>query len=59
MISAAAGLRTSAGRSRSELTVLCVHTHSSRVAEILPNLEVRMGRAEYGVLQVQPGVPVV
>ena len=35
------------------LTVLCGHTHSPGIAQILPNLEVRTGHAEYGVLQVQ------
>lgn len=33
-------------------TVLCGHTHSSGVSQILPNLEVRTGAAEYG----RPGV---
>jgi 3',5'-cyclic AMP phosphodiesterase CpdA len=36
------------------MTVLCGHTHSPGVARIRPNLEVRTGGAEYGVLRLQP-----
>jgi hypothetical protein len=31
-----------------KLTVLCGHTHSSGVANILPNLCIKTGSAEYG-----------
>lgn len=37
----------------SHLTVLCGHTHSSGVADILPNLVVRTGKAEYGQPEIQ------
>ena len=39
--------------SATEMTVLCGHTHSSGVAEILPNLRVKTGRAEYGHPEIQ------
>lgn len=42
-----------------QLSVLCGHTHSPGVAHILPNLEVRTGGAEYGVLRVQPDLIVL
>ena len=38
------------------LTVLCGHTHTPGVAQLLDNLLVRTGRAEYGVLRMQPDV---
>jgi 3',5'-cyclic AMP phosphodiesterase CpdA len=43
-------------RPESHLTVLCGHTHSPGVVQILPNLEVRTGRAEYGAPALQPDV---
>ncbi len=36
-----------------EMTVLCGHTHSFGQCEVLPNLKVVTGNAEYGVPQVQ------
>lgn len=36
-----------------QLTVLCGHTHSSGEAQILPNLHVLTGGAEYGKPQIQ------
>jgi predicted phosphodiesterase len=36
-----------------QLTVLCGHTHSSGVANILPNLSVNTGSAEYGRPRLQ------
>ncbi|MBZ0282206.1 MAG: metallophosphoesterase [Anaerolineae bacterium] len=36
-----------------QLTVLCGHTHSSGEAQILPNLRVLTGGAEYGKPQIQ------
>ncbi|HSA30508.1 MAG TPA: metallophosphoesterase [Candidatus Omnitrophota bacterium] len=36
-----------------EMTVLCGHTHSFGQCEVLPNLKVVTGRAEYGVPQIQ------
>lgn len=36
-----------------EITVFCGHTHSSGTAEILPNLIVHTGEAEYGSPQIQ------
>jgi 3',5'-cyclic AMP phosphodiesterase CpdA len=36
------------------LTVLCGHTHGAGRAQILPNLEVLTGAAEYGAPEVQP-----
>jgi len=36
-----------------QLTVLCGHTHHAGVAQILPNLRVLTGSAEYGAPQVQ------
>jgi hypothetical protein len=33
----------------SQMEILCGHTHSAGVAQILPNLVVRTGRAEYCV----------
>jgi len=35
------------------LTVLCGHTHSPGVANILSNLQVKTGSAEYGQPRVQ------
>lgn len=35
------------------ITVLCGHTHGAGAAEILPNLEVRTGGAEYGEPRIQ------
>jgi 3',5'-cyclic AMP phosphodiesterase CpdA len=40
------------------LTVLCGHTHSSGVARILPNLEVRTGHATYGFPCIQDEIVV-
>jgi 3',5'-cyclic-AMP phosphodiesterase len=37
-----------------ELTVLCGHTHGEGRAEILPNLRVLTGGAEYGTPALQP-----
>jgi predicted phosphohydrolase len=39
------------------IEVLCGHTHNPGVAEILPNLIVRTGGAEYGAPEVQPPIP--
>jgi hypothetical protein len=36
-----------------KLTVLCGHTHSQGVADILPNLQVKTGGAEYGRPRLQ------
>ena len=36
-----------------EMTVLCGHTHSAGEAQILPNLRVLTGGAEYGRPEVQ------
>jgi hypothetical protein len=36
-----------------QMTVLCGHTHSAGVAQILPNLEVKAGAAIYGKPSVQ------
>lgn len=36
-----------------EMIVLCGHTHSSGQCEILPNLKVVTGKAEYGAPQIQ------
>jgi Icc protein len=38
------------------MTVLCGHTHSSGLVQILPNLEVRTAGAEYGAPRPQPAV---
>ncbi len=35
------------------MTVLCGHTHSSGVVQILENLSVRTGAAEYGEPKLQ------
>ncbi|HEV3141310.1 MAG TPA: metallophosphoesterase [Vicinamibacterales bacterium] len=40
------------------LTVLCGHTHSAGVAQILPNLEVRTGHATYGAPCIQDVIDV-
>ena len=40
-------------RKGSQLTVLCGHTHNEGVAQILPNLRVLTGSAEYGAPHVQ------
>ena len=40
-------------RPNCQLTVLCGHTHHEGVAQILPNLRVLTGSAEYGVPHVQ------
>jgi hypothetical protein len=42
-----------AGYPECKLTVLCGHTHSSGVANILPNLCVKTGSAEYGHPRLQ------
>jgi Icc protein len=42
-----------AAHPQSEMTVLCGHTHSSGEAQILPNLRVLTGRAEYGRPEIQ------
>jgi hypothetical protein len=36
-----------------QMTVLCGHTHSSGQADILPNLLVKTGGAEYGSPMIQ------
>lgn len=36
------------------LTVLCGHTHHAGRAQILPNLDIITGRAEYGAPELQP-----
>ena len=36
-----------------QMTVLCGHTHSSGVADILPNLQVKTGKAKYGSPAIQ------
>jgi 3',5'-cyclic AMP phosphodiesterase CpdA len=41
-----------------DLTVLCGHTHSDGVVEVLPNLRVRVGAARYGSPALQPEVAV-
>ncbi len=38
---------------KTEMTVLCGHAHSSRECQILPNLTVYAGEAEYGEPQIQ------
>ena len=40
-------------RPKNQVTVLCGHTHHAGVAQILPNLRVLTGSAEYGAPQVQ------
>ncbi len=35
------------------LTVLCGHTHSEGIAQILPNLQVKTGKAQYGHPEIQ------
>jgi predicted MPP superfamily phosphohydrolase len=40
-------------RPKSEVTVLCGHTHNAGIAQLLPNLRVLTGSAEYGAPQVQ------
>ncbi|GJL54957.1 MAG: 2,3-bisphosphoglycerate-independent phosphoglycerate mutase [Nitrospirales bacterium] len=40
-------------RTHSRLTVLCGHTHNEGIAQILPNLRVVTGSADYGVPHVQ------
>jgi hypothetical protein len=35
------------------LTVLCGHTHTQAEAQILPNLKVKTGGAEYGSPNIQ------
>lgn len=35
------------------LTVLCGHTHSDGIAQILPNLQVKTGKAQYGQPEIQ------
>jgi len=35
------------------MVVLCGHTHSSGETQILPNLFVKTGRAEYGAPELQ------
>ncbi len=39
--------------SEKKMTVLCGHTHSSGTCQILPNLEVKTGGAQYGKPEVQ------
>ena len=46
-------------RPQCRLTVLCGHTHGAGVAQILPNLDVHTGGAEYGAPAVQPHVVVI
>ena len=43
---------TMQARPNSHLTVYCGHTHNSGTAQVLPNLTVFTGAAEYGVPQV-------
>ena len=40
-------------RPKNQVTVLCGHTHHAGVAQILQNLRVLTGSAEYGAPQVQ------
>jgi 3',5'-cyclic AMP phosphodiesterase CpdA len=40
------------------MTVLCGHTHSPWPADVLPNLRVQAGHAEYGAPALQPGLEV-
>ena len=40
-------------RTNCQLTVLCGHTHNAGVTQILPNLRVTTGSAEYGTPHVQ------
>ncbi len=40
-------------RPKTQVTVLCGHTHNSGIAQILPNLRVLTGSAEYGAPHVQ------
>lgn len=40
-------------RPKNQVTVLCGHTHNAGLAQILPNLRVLTGSAEYGAPQVQ------
>ncbi len=48
-----------AGRADRHLTVLCGHSHGAGTAQILPNLRVLTGRADYGRPEVQPIVKIV
>jgi predicted MPP superfamily phosphohydrolase len=42
-----------------EMTVLCGHTHSSGVCQVLPNLKVLTGRAKYGSPEVQKYIEII
>lgn len=46
-------LKIMKARPEKMLTVLCGHTHSSGEAELLPNLKVFTGKAEYGRPEIQ------
>ncbi len=46
-------------RTSSQLTVLCGHTHHEGVAQILSNLRVLTGSAEYGVPHVQDVLEII
>jgi len=46
-------LRLANEHSKKQITVLCGHTHSSGITEILPNLKVFTGGAEYGSPSIQ------
>jgi 3',5'-cyclic-AMP phosphodiesterase len=41
-------------RPNRKLTVLCGHTHGRGEVEILPNLKVLTGGAQYGKPEIQP-----
>jgi hypothetical protein len=44
-------------RPQKRMTVLCGHTHGAGEADILPNLHVRTGGAEYG--RPEPQLPLI
>jgi len=46
-------IRIMGSNSNKQLTVLCGHTHSEGRAQILPNLQVKTGRAIYGHPEIQ------
>lgn len=45
-------------RADRELTVLCGHTHGAGFVEILPNLKVHTGGAQYGRPELQPTIEI-
>ncbi|MDP3092836.1 MAG: metallophosphoesterase [Nitrospira sp.] len=51
-------LETMRGRPHCQLTVYCGHTHHSGTAQVLPNLTVFTGAAEYGMPQVNAVIEV-